>query len=75
MFLEFDLVFYIIFQIFLFFKISEFKFQKLVIFKFGPGRSHQISAIFRKIGRIFKSCYTRGMAAMQDSCMNMDVCY
>jgi hypothetical protein len=55
MFLEFDLVFYIIFHNFIYlFKISEFEFQKLLIFKFGPGRSRRISAIFRKIGRIFK---------------------
>jgi hypothetical protein len=51
--LESDIVFYIIFPDF-FFKIFEFEFQKSVIFKFGPGRSRRILAIFGKIGRIFK---------------------
>jgi hypothetical protein len=50
MFLEFDLVFFIIF---LFFKIFEFEFQNLPNFEFGPVRIRLISAKFRKIGRFF----------------------
>jgi hypothetical protein len=53
MFLEFHLVFYIIFPDF-FFKIPKFQFKKSVIFKIEPTRSHRISVIFRKISRFFK---------------------
>jgi hypothetical protein len=46
MFLEFDLVFYIIFPDFFYF--SEFEFQKSVIFKFGHGQSCRISEKIRR---------------------------